>query len=84
MSRINSKKNLLLTFVILLILIIGIGYAFLTSNLSISGNTEIGSNTMNMFDGSTTTTGYARTQADANKFNSSSSKPSGLTFVLKN
>ena len=30
-----------------------------------------------------TTTGYARTQSDANKLNSSSGKPSTLTFVVK-
>ena len=28
-------------------------------------------------------TGYARTQADADKFNASSYKPVGLTFVVK-
>lgn len=36
-----------------------------------------------MFRGSPATTGYARTQADANKFNSSSDKPAGLTFTVK-
>ena len=36
-----------------------------------------------MFFGSQATTGYARTQADADKFNSSSRKPSGLVFVAK-
>ena len=35
-----------------------------------------------MFMQSQATTGYARTQADANKFNSSSNKPSTLTFVV--
>ena len=34
-----------------------------------------------MFYGSLATTGYARAQADADKFNSSSGKPSGLVFV---
>ena len=37
----------------------------------------------NMFNGSLATTGYARTQTDADKFNSSSNKPSTLTFVVK-
>ena len=37
----------------------------------------------NMFQGSKATTGYARTQTDADNFNSSSSKPSTLTFVVK-
>ena len=35
-----------------------------------------------MFYGSQATTGYARTQADADKFNSSSGKPAGLVFVV--
>ena len=36
-----------------------------------------------MFFNSRATTGYARTQADADKFNNSSDKPSSLTFVVK-
>ena len=36
-----------------------------------------------MFLRSQATTGYARTQADADKFNNSSGKPSTLTFVVK-
>ena len=36
-----------------------------------------------MFYNSAATIGYARTQADANKFNASSGKPSTLTFVVK-
>ena len=36
-----------------------------------------------MFLDSAATTGYARTQTDADKFNSSSFKPSTLTFVVK-
>jgi surface protein len=36
-----------------------------------------------MFDSSVATTGYARTQADADKFNASSLKPAGLTFIVK-
>lgn len=39
-------------------------------------------NTYRMFSGCTATTGYARTQADANILNSSSNKPSALTFVV--
>lgn len=38
----------------------------------------------NMFRNSKATIGYARTQADADRFNSSSSKPSTLNFVVKN
>ena len=38
---------------------------------------------MNMFWDSAATTGYARTQTDANKFNSSSNRPSTLVFVVK-
>jgi len=37
----------------------------------------------NMFYNSRATTGYARTQADADRFNNSSSKPSALVFVVK-
>ena len=36
-----------------------------------------------MFYLSKTTTGYARTQTDANKFNASYGKPTGLNFVVK-
>ena len=36
-----------------------------------------------MFFGSQATTGYARTQVDADKFNNSGDKPSGLTFIVK-
>ena len=37
-----------------------------------------------MFSGSKATTGYARTQEDADRFNASTtSRPSGLTFVVK-
>ena len=40
-------------------------------------------NMSSMFADSITTTGYARTQDDADKFNASSGKPSKLTFVVK-
>ena len=36
-----------------------------------------------MFDNSKATTGYARTQADADKFNASSGKPTNLNFIVK-
>ena len=36
-----------------------------------------------MFSSSAATTGYARTQEDADRFNASYDKPSGLTFVVK-
>ena len=36
-----------------------------------------------MFENSKATTGYARTQADADKFNASTNKPAGLNFVVK-
>ena len=36
-----------------------------------------------MFNNAKATTGYARTQSDADKFNNSSNKPSSLTFVVK-
>ena len=40
-------------------------------------------NMNNMFYGCSATTGYARTQADADRFNNSSGKPSALVFVVK-
>ena len=40
-------------------------------------------NMSNMFYGCSATTGYARTQADADRFNNSSGKPSALVFVVK-
>ena len=36
-----------------------------------------------MFENSKATTGYARTQADADKFNASTNKPAGLNFIVK-
>jgi surface protein len=41
------------------------------------------SNTNSMFTGSSAVIGYARTQADVDKFNSSTSIPKDLTFVIK-
>lgn len=37
-----------------------------------------------IFEGSKATIGYARTSADATKFNATSNKPAGLTIVIKN
>ena len=45
MSRFNKKSNLYITLAIVTILLIGLGYAFLTSNLNIIGNTNINKNT---------------------------------------
>ena len=50
--------------------------SFDTSNVTLVNMSEI-------FRNSAATTGYARTQADADKFNNSSNKPSSLTFVVK-
>ena len=36
-----------------------------------------------MFFGSQATSGFARTQADADRFNATSLKPAGLTFIVK-
>ena len=52
------------------------------SNFNTSKVTDM-SYMSSMFYLSAATTGYARTQADADKFNASSGKPSGLTFVVK-
>ena len=40
-------------------------------------------NMSRMFEDSKATTGYAKTQTDADKFNATSKKPSALTFVVK-
>ena len=40
-------------------------------------------NALGMFENAITTTGYARTQADADRLNATSNKPSTLTFVVK-
>ena len=49
--------------------------SFDTSNVTNMGNM--------FYDIKTTTTGYARTQADANNFNATPNKPSTLTFIVK-
>ena len=49
------------------------------SSFDTSSVTDMNSMLMN----SQATTGYAGTQADARKFNSSSNKPAGLVFVVK-
>ena len=49
-----------------------------------SFNTSNVTDTSVMFSGCTAlTTGYARNQTEADKFNASSNKPSGVTFVVK-
>ena len=48
-----------------------------------SFNTSNVTNMSYMFHESSATKGYARTQTDADKFNSSSGKPAGLNFVVK-
>ena len=45
MNRFNKKRNIYITIAIITILLIGLGYAFLTSNLNIIGNTNINKNT---------------------------------------
>lgn len=48
-----------------------------------SFNTSKVTNMDGMFASSSSTTGYARNSEEAAKFNASSNKPSGLTFVVK-
>ena len=63
------------------------GYMFMGSqatSLDLSSFDTSNVTNMNwMFSGSQATVGYAKTIADANRLNSSSSKPSALTFVVK-
>ncbi len=57
-----------------------------TLDLSSFDTSKVGSTSTGMhymFRGSSATTGYARTQADANRFNNSRDKPSALVFVVK-
>ena len=53
-----------------------------TLDLSSFDTSNVSSMT-DMFRESSATTGYARTQADADRFNNSSNKPSALIFVVK-
>lgn len=48
-----------------------------------SFNTSNVTNMYGMFGDCSATTGYARTQADADKLNASSNKPAGLVFVVR-
>ena len=43
-----NKKKFIYSILLILLLAIGIGYAYLTSNLSISGNTQVTTNTWNI------------------------------------
>lgn len=61
-------------------------YMFANSNftiLDLSTFDVLNSSLNQMFGGSSATTGYARTQADADRLNISSGKPSSLWFVVK-
>ena len=58
------------------------GSAAITLDLS-SFDTSNVTDKRYMFKNSAATTGYARTQKDANYFNSSTNKPSGLNFIVK-
>ena len=48
MKKYKNKKKLIISIMLLISLVIGIGYAYLTSNLSISGQTEVVKNTWNI------------------------------------
>ena len=58
------------------------GSSATTLDLS-SFDTSSVTNMSNMFQNSQATNGFARTQVDADKFNTSSNKPAGLNFVVK-
>ena len=58
MKRVNNKKNLYKSIILLVIVIIGIGYAYLTSNLSIAGNTSVSTNTWNIYFDNLVMTSY--------------------------
>ena len=48
-----------------------------------SFDTSIVTDTTNMFYAALATVGYARSQSDADKLNSTDLKPSTLTFIVK-
>ena len=58
------------------------GSSATTLDLSIFDTSKV-TNMSGMFQNSSATTGYARTLADADRFNNSSGKPSALVFVVK-
>lgn len=61
-------------------------YMFANTNyqtLDLSTFDNTGASLGYMFSGASATTGYARTQVDADRFNISSGKPSSLRFVVK-
>lgn len=61
------------------------GSKALVLDLSSFDTSKVSSNNMKwMFEGCSATVGYARTASDASKFNSSTNKPSTLTFVVLN
>ena len=63
----------------------GMFYGCKATTLDLSSFDMSGVNdTWGMFKNAVTTTGYAKTQADADKLNASNSKPSTLTFIVKN
>ena len=66
MKRVDHKKNLYKSIILVVILLIGIGYAYLTSNLSISGNTNVSTNTWNIhFENLNVSTGSISTSSPA-------------------
>ena len=48
MYNYHNKKRFVWSVFLILLLAIGIGYAYLTSNLSIAGNTSVTTNTWNI------------------------------------
>ena len=63
---------------------VGMFYSSRATSFDLSNfDTSNVTNMSYMFENSKATTGYARTQADADKFNASTNKPAGLNFIVK-
>ena len=66
MYNYHNRKKFIWSVFLILLLVIGIGYAYLTSNLSISGNTNVSTNTWNIhFENLNVSTGSISTSSPA-------------------
>ncbi len=66
MYNYHNRKKFIYSIFLILLLVIGIGYAYLTSNLSISGNTNVSTNSWNIhFENLNVSTGSISTSSPA-------------------
>ena len=70
MYNYHNRKKFIYSIFLILLLAIGIGYAYLTSNLSISGNTSVSTNTWNIhFENIHRSTGSATATTEPTLYN---------------